>query len=75
MDHLNDPAQVTIKLKTTTAETIKQRFWPVVGMHKLDALTRIADRHYIIEKGVVVWSGTSDALRADETVLHRYLGV
>ncbi len=41
----------------------------------VDALTRIADRHYIIEKGVVVWSGTSAALRADDTVLHRYLGV
>jgi len=41
--HLNDPAQITIKLKTTTADTIRQRFWPVSGMHKLDALTRILE--------------------------------
>ena len=41
--HLNDPAQITIKVKTTTADTIRQRFWPVSGMHKLDALTRILE--------------------------------
>jgi branched-chain amino acid transport system ATP-binding protein len=39
------------------------------------ALTRIADRHYILEKGVVVWSGTSDELAADAGMQHRYLGV
>jgi len=39
------------------------------------ALTRIADRHYIIEKGQVVWSGTSDALLAQPEIQHRYLGV
>ena len=42
-NHLNDPEQVTIKLKTATAETIRQRFWPVSGFHKLDALTRILE--------------------------------
>jgi len=41
--HLNNPEHVTIKLKTTTAETIRQRFWPVGGLHKLDALTRILE--------------------------------
>ncbi|MDH5355474.1 MAG: DEAD/DEAH box helicase [Gammaproteobacteria bacterium] len=41
--HLNNPEQITIKLKTTTAETIRQRFWPVGGLHKLDALTRILE--------------------------------
>ncbi len=41
--HLNKPAEVTIKLKTSTAETIRQRFWPVGGVHKLDALTRILE--------------------------------
>jgi ATP-dependent RNA helicase DeaD len=41
--HLNDPAQITIKVKTTTAETIRQRYWPVSGLHKLDALTRILE--------------------------------
>lgn len=41
--YLNDPTQVTIKVKTTTADTIRQRYWPVSGMHKLDALTRILE--------------------------------
>jgi len=41
--HLNDPAQITIKVKTTTAETIRQRYWSVSGLHKLDALTRILE--------------------------------
>ncbi len=41
--HLNDPAQITIKTKATTVDTIRQRFWPVSGMHKLDALTRICE--------------------------------
>src|SRR5207302_2574239 len=39
------------------------------------ALSRIADRHYIIAKGQVVWSGTSEALRADALLRQRYLGV
>jgi branched-chain amino acid transport system ATP-binding protein len=39
------------------------------------ALTRIAERHYIIEKGRVVWTGNSAALRADPALQHRYLGV
>ena len=41
----------------------------------VDALTRIGDRHYIIERGVVVWGGDSAALRANEDIQHRYLGV
>jgi ATP-dependent RNA helicase DeaD len=41
--HLKDPAEITVKVKTTTAETIRQRYWPVSGLHKLDALTRILE--------------------------------
>jgi len=41
--HLNDPVEVTIKSVTATADLIRQRFWPVSGMHKLDALTRILE--------------------------------
>ena len=41
----------------------------------VEALTRIAKRHYIIEKGRVVWTGDSAALRADPALQHRYLGV
>jgi len=41
--YLTDPAQITVKVKTATADTIRQRFWPVSGVHKLDALTRILE--------------------------------
>jgi branched-chain amino acid transport system ATP-binding protein len=39
------------------------------------ALTRVADRHFMIERGRVVWTGTSAALAAAPDVQHRYLGV
>ncbi|HKU13481.1 MAG TPA: DEAD/DEAH box helicase [Steroidobacteraceae bacterium] len=42
-DHLHEPAEVTIKSKTSTASKIRQRYWLVSGMHKLDALTRILE--------------------------------
>jgi branched-chain amino acid transport system ATP-binding protein len=41
----------------------------------LEALTRLADRHYVLEKGRIVWRGTSAELRADATIRQRYLGV
>ena len=41
--HLNDPQEVSIKARTATAETIRQRYWQVSGLHKLDALTRILE--------------------------------
>jgi len=41
--YLNKPVDITIKVKTATAETIRQRFWPVQGFNKLDALTRILE--------------------------------
>ena len=41
--YLKDPVEVTIAAKTTTAANIRQRYWFVAGMHKLDALTRILE--------------------------------
>ena len=41
--HLSNPQEVSIKTKAATADTIRQRFWPVGGRHKLDALTRILE--------------------------------
>ena len=38
-------------------------------------LLRLADRHYILEKGRMVWEGTSDQLRAQPALLHEYVGV
>ena len=39
------------------------------------ALLRVADRHFLIERGRVVWKGTSPELAAAPDVQHRYLGV
>ena len=57
-------------------ESLREEAQAVLVIDKnVDVLTRIADRHYIVEKGAVVWTGTSEELRADEGVQHRYLGV
>jgi branched-chain amino acid transport system ATP-binding protein len=41
----------------------------------VDTLIRVADRHFLIERGRVVWSGVSAALAAAPDVQHRYLGI
>jgi branched-chain amino acid transport system ATP-binding protein len=41
----------------------------------VDALARIGDRHYIMEKGRIVWQGDSAALAGDRALQMRYLGV
>jgi branched-chain amino acid transport system ATP-binding protein len=69
------------------APLIRQEIWRCLASLKaegqailvidknIDALMKIADRHTIIEKGRVVWTGTSAELRADPDLQHRYLGV
>jgi branched-chain amino acid transport system ATP-binding protein len=46
----------------------------IVDKH-LEALLKLADRHVVIEKGHVVWTGTSPALSADPSIRQRYLQV
>ncbi|ANJ66933.1 ATP-dependent RNA helicase [Halothiobacillus diazotrophicus] len=41
--HLRSPVEISIKASTSTVQTITQRYWPVSGVHKLDALTRILE--------------------------------
>ena len=41
--HQRKPAEITIRSRTSTAPNIRQRYWLVSGMHKLDALTRILE--------------------------------
>jgi len=41
--YLKNPKEITIQVATTTAATIRQRYWLVSGVHKLDALTRILE--------------------------------
>jgi len=47
----------------------------IVVDKNIGPLTRLADRHFVVEKGRVVWSGTSAELTAQPDVLHRYVGV
>jgi branched-chain amino acid transport system ATP-binding protein len=57
-------------------ERLKARGQSILIIDKdVATLTRIADRHYILEKGQIVWSGTSAELRARADIQHRYLGV
>jgi branched-chain amino acid transport system ATP-binding protein len=69
------------------APLIRAEIWRCLGRLKAEglallvidknvaALTRLADRHYLIERGRVVWTGTSAQLAAAPDVQHRYLGV
>ena len=41
--HLRDPEEITIRQKTVTNASIRQRVWMMAGVHKLDALTRILE--------------------------------
>ena len=41
--YLKDPVEIAIKAQTTTAASIRQRYWMVSGVNKLDALTRIME--------------------------------
>jgi branched-chain amino acid transport system ATP-binding protein len=41
----------------------------------VERLIELADRHTILERGQVVWSGSSQELAADHSVWHRYLGI
>jgi branched-chain amino acid transport system ATP-binding protein len=57
-------------------EQLKQAGVSILVIDKdVRALTRVADRHYVLEKGRVAWSGTSRELAADAGLQHRYLGV
>ena len=69
------------------APLIRQEIWSCLGRLKREgqailvidknvgALIGLADRHHIVEKGRVVWTGSSTALAGDKELQHRYLGV
>jgi ATP-dependent RNA helicase DeaD len=57
--HLHSPVEVTIKSKTSTATNIRQRYWMVSGMHKLDALTRILEAETF--DGMLVFTRTKQS--------------
>ena len=57
--HLRSPVEVTIKSKTSTATNIRQRYWLVSGIHKLDALTRILEAETF--DGMLVFTRTKQS--------------
>ena len=69
------------------APLIREEIWNCLSLLKssgqsilvvdknVDHLARICDRHYIIERGKTVWSGTSDELMAAPDLQHKYLGI
>jgi branched-chain amino acid transport system ATP-binding protein len=60
----------------TCLESLKASGLAILLIDKhVEALTRLADQHYVLERGRVVWSGTSAELRTREDIRHRYLGV
>src|SRR3979411_668380 len=55
---------------------LKVRGQSVLGIHKnVENLVKLADRHHIVEKGRVVWTGTSEGLARAHELQHRYLAV
>ena len=57
-------------------KVLKERGQSILVIDKnVEILSRIADRHYILEKGRVVWSGSSAALHAEPALKERYLGI
>jgi len=69
------------------APLVREDIWRVLGVLReaghamlvidkyVRRLIRIADRHVIVEKGRVVWAGSSQALDADRGLWHRHLGI
>jgi len=69
------------------APLIREEIWNCLSMLKaqgqsvlvidknVEHLSRIADRHFIIERGRTVWSGTSEQLIAEPDSQHKYLGI
>ena len=55
---------------------LKSRGQSILVVDKnVDHLARICDRHFIIERGKTVWSGTSHELMAEPDLQHKYLGI
>ncbi len=54
--YLREPAEVTVAAKTGTADNIRQRYWLVSGMQKLDALTRILEAETF--DGMIIFART-----------------
>ena len=59
----------------TLSELKREGLAQIVIDKNVGRLLRLADRHFVLEKGRVVWQGDSDALREQPEIVHQYLGV
>ena len=64
-------AEIWAALAALKAEGLSQ----IVIDKNVGALLKFADRHFVLEKGKVVWQGSSDALRAEPHIVQQYMGV
>lgn len=71
--HLTNPAEITIEGRLTTADTIRQRFWLVSGLHKLDALTRILEAETFDAMLVFVRTRTATVEVADKLAARGFI--
>lgn len=85
---LTDPTLLILDEATEClAPIIRAKIWRCLAMLKasglsilvidknIDALTTLADRIYVLEKGRCAWTGTPTELRASTDVLRRYVGI
>jgi branched-chain amino acid transport system ATP-binding protein len=85
---MNNPRLLILDVATEgLAPLIREEIWSCLSLLKaqgqsvlvidknVENLSRIADRHTIIERGRAVWSGTSEQLIAEPELQHRYLGI
>ena len=66
---------IRAEIWTALAELKAEGLSMIVIDKNLGPLMELADRHFVIEKGKVVWSGSTDELKTNANIVHEYLGV
>jgi len=57
-------------------ESLKEQGQSILLIDKnLEQLMRLVDQHFLMERGRIVWEGTSKELRQNPELIRRYLGV
>jgi len=66
---------IRTEIWTALTELKREGLSQIVIDKNVNSLLKFADRHYVLEKGKVVWQGSSEELRRQENIIHQYLGV
>ncbi|MGK5078714.1 ABC transporter ATP-binding protein [Janthinobacterium sp. HLX7-2] len=66
---------IRTEIWTALAALKEEGLSQIVIDKNIGALLKLADRHYVLERGTVVWDGNSQQLRAEPQIIHQYLGV